>query len=85
MSHSTYLTEGELLIPYRWIGSMQICVARMFQESGIFFVVSEHSTIALFDPDMSLGSSSPSWGLDSGRVFMLLTLPMERLIMEGKL
>jgi len=24
---------------YKWIGSMQICVARMFQESGIFFVL----------------------------------------------
>jgi hypothetical protein len=26
---------------YKWVGTMQICVARMLQESGIFFAVSK--------------------------------------------
>jgi hypothetical protein len=38
------LTNTELITifdGYKYIGTMQICIARMLKESGIFFAVSE--------------------------------------------
>jgi len=39
---------------YKYIGTMQICVARMLKESGIFFAVSEFllSPVMEFDPSI---------------------------------
>lgn len=64
---------------------MQICIARMLQESGIFFAVSlfmlRGAILHLMDP---YDSSWPSWVWDSCKACTHLTLRMVRVRSHSK-